>query len=406
MSSAPRHSAVPGAIPNRSRPGRGVRRWLPSGRGVLRGLGRLLLGTAIAVAIFVAFSSVMRLRTVALPALTGQSAVGRTAIALKDAGRIDPFATDSRHRELAVWIWYPAVPGSSGSAAPYLPAAWAPLVADVPLSQDLTAVSTNSLAEAALEGRPPVVVLLPGLGQPVASYSTLAEDLASHGYAVVGINPTESAPVVFPDGHVVPPTALGGVMEPNVDAWYASAERVTNVWVADAQFVVTELAAAPPAIGALDFDRVAYVGHSLGGAAAFEACSQDAACAGAVDLDGTLWTAVRHTGLRAPRLLLQKAPTDACDEFCSRAAADFATVMAGDDAVRLSVADSTHQNFSDMGLMWGIGNGIALGSIDAHRMTLITRDTVRSFLDVHVRGAPAADFTSTVASYPELTATP
>jgi transketolase C-terminal domain/subunit len=79
--------------------------------------------------------------------------------------------------------------------------------------------------------------------------------------------------------------------------------------------------------------------------------------------------------------------------------------MAGDDAVRLSVAGSTHQNFSDMGLMWGIGNGIALGSIDAHRMTLITRDTVRSFLDVHVRGAPAADFTSTVASYPELTAT-
>lgn len=405
MSSARSHSAVPGAITNRTRPGRGVRGLLPSGRGVLRGLGRLLLGTAIAVAIFVAFSSVMRLRNVALPAVTGQSAVGRTAIALKDAGRIDPFATDGRHRELAVWIWYPAVPGSSGSAAPYLPAAWAPLVADVPLSQDLTAVSTNSLADAPLEGRPPVVVLLPGLGQPVASYSTLAEDLASHGYAVVGINPTESAPVVFPDGHVVPPTALGGVMEPNVDAWYASAERVTNVWVADAQFVVTQLAAAPPAIGALDFDRVAYVGHSLGGAAAFEACSQDPACAGAVDLDGTLWTAVRHTGLRAPRLLLQKAPTDACDEFCSRAAADFATVMAGDDAVRLSVAGSTHQNFSDMGLMWGIGNGIALGSIDAHRMTLITRDTVRSFLDVHVRGAPAADFTSTVASYPELTAT-
>jgi dienelactone hydrolase len=371
---------------------------------VLRGLGRLLVGTAIAVAIFVAFNSVMRLRSVALPAVTGQSVVGRTAIALNDTGRIDPFATDGRNRELAVWIWYPAVPGSSASRAPYLPAAWAPLVADVPLSQDLNAVSTNSLTDAALEGSPPVVVLLPGLGQPVASYSTLAEDLASHGYAVVGINPTESAPVVFPDGHVVPSTTLGAVTEPNVDAWYASAERVTNVWVADAQFVVKELAATAPAIGALDFDRVAYVGHSLGGAAAFEVCSQDAACAGAADLDGTLWTAVRHTGLRAPRLLLQASPADACDEFCSRAKSDFARVMAGGDAQRLSVAGSTHQNFSDMGLMWGIANGIALGSIDAHRMTLITRDTVRSFLDVHVRGAPAADFTSTVASYPELTA--
>jgi dienelactone hydrolase len=372
---------------------------------VLRGLGRLLLGTAIAVAIFVAFGSVMRLRTVALPAVTGQSVVGRTAIAVNDTGRVDPFATDGRSRELAAWIWYPAVPGSSGSKAPYLPAAWAPLVADVPLSQDLTAVSTNSLTDASLEGRPPVVVLLPGLGQPVASYSTLAEDLASHGYAVVGINPTESAPVVFPDGHVVPASTLGGVMEMNVDAWYASAERVTNVWVADAQFVVKELAATAPAIGALDFDRVAYVGHSLGGAAAFEACHQDGSCAGAVDLDGTLWTDVRRAGLSAPRLLLQGAPTDSCDEFCSHAKADFATVMAGTDAARLSVAGSTHQNFSDMGLMWGIANGIALGSIDANRMTLLTKDTVRSFLDVHVRGAPAADFTSTVASYPELTTT-
>jgi pimeloyl-ACP methyl ester carboxylesterase len=87
-------------------------------------------------------------------------------------------------------------------------------------------------------------------------------------------------------------------------------------------------------IGALDFDQVAYVGHSVGGAASFEACRQDSQCATAVNLDGTLWTDVRP--------------------------------------------------------------------IDAHRMIVIMRDVVRSFLDVHVRDAPASTFTAAIAAYSEL----
>jgi dienelactone hydrolase len=287
--------------------------------------------------------------------------------------------------------------------APYLPPAWASLVNSLgPLSQDLTAVRTNAIADAQMDGSPPVVVLLPGLGQPVASYSAVAEDLASHGYAVVGINPTESADVVFPDGHQVPATALGGVMEPSVDKWYVSAERVTNVWVADAQFVVKTLSANPPQIGSLDFDRVAYIGHSLGGAAAFEACSQDSDCAATVDLDGTLWTDVRTTGLAAPNLLLRHATEPECDAFCQRSDADFATVLAAGNSQQLAVAGTTHQSFGDLGLMWGVLNHSTLGSIDAHRMTLITRDAVRAFLDVNVRNDTATTMAAVIARYSEL----
>jgi hypothetical protein len=127
-----------------------------------------------------------------LPAVTGDASVGRIELALTDAGRPDPFATDGGARELAVWIWYPAVAGSTGTAAPYLPPTWAEIANSAGIvPQDLNAVGTNAIADAPLDGHPPVVVLLPGLGQPVAAYSALAEDLASHGYAVVGINPTE-----------------------------------------------------------------------------------------------------------------------------------------------------------------------------------------------------------------------
>lgn len=374
----------------------------PSG-GIVRGIGRVLLGIVIGVMIFIGFSAVMRIQSVTLPAVSGESAVGRTEIALVDTDRIDPFASDGRTRELAVWIWYPAASGASGTAAPYLPSAWASLVnSEGPFRQDLEAVVTNSIANAALDGHPPVVVLLPGLGQPVASYSALAEDLASHGYAVVGINPSESADVVFPDGHVVTATSLGTVAESTVDAWYPSADRVATVWVEDAQFVVETLRAQAPEIGALDLDRVAYIGHSMGGAAAFEACRQDARCAGAVDLDGTLWTEVREAGLSVPALLIQKSAADGCDDFCERAAVDFATVMAAPTATRLTVAGTMHMDFTDLGLMWGVTNGVSLGSIEPDRMAVIVRDTVRSFLDVNVLGAPAAEFAETVSTYPEL----
>jgi prepilin-type processing-associated H-X9-DG protein len=286
-----------------------------------------------------------------------------------------------------------------------VPAAWAPLVnTEVPavLSQDLTAVRTNSIENAALNGRPPAVVLLPGLGEPVASYSALAEDLASHGYAVIGINPTGSTNVVFPDGHVVGTTAAGNVSEIEIDQWYESAARVANVWAADAKYVVHMLATSPPQIGALDFERVAYLGHSMGGAAAFEACSQNPTCGGAVDMDGTLWTNVRETGLEAPSLLLQDDQGGECDAFCQRAAPDFERVTAAANAERYAIAGSRHMNYSELGLMWGPANALVLGTIDAHRMTAITRELVLSFLDVQVRDMPAAGISEGAERYPEV----
>jgi predicted dienelactone hydrolase len=357
------------------------------------------------IVIFVAFSAVMRVQGVTLPDPTGPLAVGRTEIALEDAERLDPFFTDGRTRELAVWIWYPSVQAPSGAPALYVPVAWAPLVnVDVPavLSQDLTAVRTHSTDNAALEGRPPVVVLMPGLGEPVASYSALAEDIASHGYAVIGINPTGSADVVFPDGHVVSATAAGNVSEMAIDQWYDSAARVANVWADDAEFVVRALSATPAHVGAFDFEHVAYIGHSMGGAAAFEACGRDAACGAAVDMDGTLWTDVRTSGLQAPSLLLQDHQAGECDAFCQRAAPDFDRVMAADNAERFAIAGSSHMNYSELGMMWGPANGFVLGTIDADRMSVITRDLVRSFLDVHVRGLPFSAFSDAAARYAEV----
>jgi pimeloyl-ACP methyl ester carboxylesterase len=367
----------------------------------------VVVSLAAAVIGLTGSSAVTMAQELTLPAVTGPSLVGRTELALTDADRPDPFSADGRARELAVWIWYPAVTGSAGTAAPYLPPTWADLANSAGIvSQDLNTVRTNSIAGAPLDGHPPAVVLLPGLGQPVAAYSALAEDLASHGFAVVGINPTGSGLVVFPDGHVAAPSALGGIDQAllgDIPGWYDAAERITDVWVADAAFVVDTLAARPPAIGALDLDHVAYVGHSMGGAAAFEACHQDARCAAAVDLDGTLWTDVRHTGLTAPSFVLRHDQSGECDGFCEAASADFATVEGAGHSQQFSVAGSQHMDFSDLALLrWPDDTLLPVGPIDAGQMTRIIRDLVRSFLDEHVGEAPAGTFAEAVGRYPEL----
>ena len=380
-------------------------------RTIAKGLGIVLAALVALLVIGVGASSVARAQARQLAAPTGPSAVGRIELALTDPARVDPFLSDGHARELAVWIWYPTAKSSAGAAAPYLPTAWADAANSVNglaavLFQDNNAVRTNSIASAPLEGKsPPVVVLMPGLGNSIAEYTELAEDLASHGYAVVGINPTGSSTVVgFPDGHLVYATPKGSIAETNIDVWYATASRLVGVWVDDASFVVSALTKSPPSVGALDFSRVAYVGHSLGGNASFEACARDSRCIAAVDLDGTIFSQVRRTGLKVPGLILQANNKVSCDEFCQRRKDDFKGLTMSGPVRDLAMNGAEHLNFSDNGVLFmpllrPVGQ---LGSIDGARGGLITRDVVRAFVDQEVRGAPTSTFDATVERYAEV----
>src|SRR5437870_9868295 len=380
-------------------------------RNVAKGLGILFVGLFVIIAVGVGASGVARVQARQLAEPTGPSAVGRIELALTDTARVDPFASDGRPREIAVWIWYPTAKGNSAATAPYLPKTWADATNNVNgvaavLFQDTNAVHTNSIPSAALEGKnPPVVILMPGLGPSIAEYSELAEDLASHGYAVVGLNPTGSSQVVgFPDGHLVYATSKGGIAETNVDAWYAAASQLVGVWVDDASFVISTLEKSPPALGALDFSHVAYVGHSLGGNASFEVCARDPRCGAAIDLDGTIFSQVRSSGLKVPGLILQANDKASCDGFCQRRKDDFKALTLFGPVRDLAANGAEHLNFTDnsvlfMPVLHPVGQ---LGSIDGSLGVLITRHVVRAFLDQAIRGTPASTFEATVGRYGEV----
>lgn len=265
----------------------------------------------------------------ALPRPSGPYPVGQTSLEVVDPARPDPFSADpNAKRDLMVTLWYPAGRVRPGTLrAPYVPNvdAFAPSVtadlnsgSDQTLSIDdvrqlLASIRTHAWADAPVSARResyPVVLLLPGRGSTPEFYTAYAEDLASRGYVVAGVNPTGVSDVTaFPDGRVVP-SRLPGIETLPFDRLVAESVWETEIVAADARTVLDQLermnAGAVPSLlrGRLDLSHVAVVGHSLGGAAAAQLVATDPRFRTGADLDGTLWGPVQTAGVGKPFLFL------------------------------------------------------------------------------------------------------
>ena len=139
-------------------------------------------------------------------------AVGRAIYDWTEDANVDKLApVAGTKRELLVWIWYPAAARQSAEAEDYVPT---PLRVEVErnlgavlgglLTRDLSKVQPHSIRNSDVspgQRSYPVVIMRAGASAEVWNYSTLAEDLASHGYVVVGFDaPYRTSVVVFPDG--------------------------------------------------------------------------------------------------------------------------------------------------------------------------------------------------------------
>jgi predicted dienelactone hydrolase len=246
----------------------------------------------LALALAVASATVGTLLHLRLPATTGPYPVGRTDTHLVDTSRIETEDRGAGHRALRVVAWYPAEAGT-GAPATYVPGfdRIAPgLEASGELPGPVVAalrfVGTNARADAAVAGDAeayPVILLSPGNATNVAFYGALAEDLASHGFVVLGVDhPFQSAAVdtgdrvaVYREDMALPP----GVAIP----------RKIDERIADLTFLLERLAMDGAGLGDvgthLDLDRIGIVGHSNGGITAAVMCADEriAAC---LNIDG------------------------------------------------------------------------------------------------------------------------
>ena len=230
----------------------------------------------------------------ALPVPTGPHAVGRTMFHWIDRSRPEVLSERSDEmREVAIWVWYPALPRQGAEPAPYV--ADLDVLATVLAGEEaslLSSVQTHSSDGARLAPEPariPVLLFSPGNATFPELYTSYAEDLASHGYVVAVLDhPYDSAATRLYDGTIVELAT-----EPTEgDELLAFRQERVNERSRDVSFVIQQLALLDQGVidspfeARLDFDRIGALGHSIGGMTAAQSCIDDARIRACANMDG------------------------------------------------------------------------------------------------------------------------
>lgn len=349
-------------------------------RGLVAGLLTVVAASGVAAA---------EATTPYLPAPTGSHPVGTTSLHLTDLSRPDPWVPEAGARELMVSLWYPAKSRGTQRARYMTPKESELVLAGtgttgVP-ADILSRTRTNAYTDVApAKGRRPLVVLSPGFTWPRSSLTAMAEELASRGYVVAGIDHTyENFATTFPDGRVT--TCVACQLDVEDFGRLAVESRARDV-----SFVLDELTGRAE----VDPRRIAMVGMSLGGASVGETMVTDPRVRAGANLDGTMFKPLPESGLSRPFLLFGEDVTDTTWDATWPQLTGWKRW--------LTVTGAVHASFTDYDML-AQQIGVDLGSeLAGTRSVEITRDYVRAFVDLHLRGTPQPLLERPSTRYPEV----
>lgn len=401
-------------------------------RRLLKGFAVLAVLGVLGIASLFAFLWLEHRSAVTLPTPTGSFAVGRAIQDWTDPVALDTLAPGpGTTRELLVWIWYPSSPGQSAVIDDYLPARLRPK-ADTSdhaniwtlLTRDVSNVRGHSVPDPDVSPRQrsyPVVIIRAGASSGVLNYSTLAEDLASHGYVVVGFDaPYRTGRVVFPDGRMMGRTEQNNperCVVPDRDEMERCVSRVLTAWTGDIAFVLDRLArlnssdSSGKFTGRLDMARVGVFGHSLGGAVAAQFCHEDPRCKAGIDIDGAPHGSVVQTGLRQPFMFLLSDHGAASDSASVQILSDIRSIydrIPPDRRLLVTIRGAFHYMFSDDGAVMkssvvrGLLRVFGRLGMSGRRQLAVTAYCVRTFFDTYLKGEGASRSSIASPVYPEI----
>jgi predicted dienelactone hydrolase len=359
-------------------------------------LGTTAAAVAAAAGLFTLDSAVAAPEAAAaltIPEPTGAYDVGTVQLHLVDEGRPDVWVPEE-DRELMVSMWYPTA--DTGATVPYMTAEEGALFgAQLQVPGDLLAsVGTNAVLGAeplAEDGSLPLVVLSPGFSFPRATLTGLAEELASHGYAVATIGHNYEAPISFPGRTTECLTCTHDDLD---------TDTLVPNRAEDLSFVLDELTgddAAWEDAGIIDADRIAVGGHSIGGASAHRVLANDDRFDAGFNLDGTFFALDPHK-LDRPFLMVGAAEHGQPGEDKTWRKA----WKRLDDWKRwITVDGTTHSSMTDFGPL-GEQAGLNQDELDGFRSNEISRSLVTAFVDTHLRGEEEPIFECANPDWPEL----
>ena len=382
-----------------------------------RGIG--LIGMTVLVAAATALPVLLPVPR--LPAPSGRYAVGTVTVELVDTTREEIYSGRANEpRRFLIQIWYPAVPEPGARPAPWMENARivGPAIAEwlhLPrfFLDHLALARTASFTGAPMDrsGAPyPVLVFSHGWGGFRAQNTYQMQELASHGYVVVGMEHTYGAVVtVFADGQVAAnnPAALpDGVPDAEYEA---AARRLVQQWIGDMAFTLDTLETwnrADPEgrfEEMLSLTSIGVLGHSTGGAAAIEFCANDPRCSGGVAMDAWMTPVTEETlarGLTKPFLFLfsELWPTEKNQALFDRLQQHS---NSGDQVVTILGAD--HYDFSDLPALTPLAPQLGLkGPIQGARVQTIVNAYSLAFFNQLLNGQATTLLDGPSAAYPEV----
>src|SRR6202045_4837170 len=404
------------------------RKFLVFARRLIKGLAALAIFAVVGLAMLLALLRWEHKTEITLPAPTGHFAVGRTTSAWVNNAQTDELAPSSEaKREVVVWMWYPSTATKSATPVEYLPAPWrlaeaqhSGVLMSQFLTRDLSLVRAHSTSDPDVSPEQrsyPVVIMRAGAGALTIDFTTLAEDLASHGYIVVGFDaPYRTFVVVLADNRVV-------IRPPSNDPEGLPADQANRLinglltmWTSDTNFVVSQLQrlnAADPSgkfTGRLDMQRLGMFGHSFGGAQALQFCDDDHRCKAGIDIDGAPYGSVVQEGLKQPFMfILSDHNHDLPDSSSGQIHANFQSIYdrLPNGRLFITIRGANHFSFSDQMLLKShfdirLLRLLGVGRLDGRRGLAITADYVHSFFDVYLKDAPATSLNKPFQLYPEV----
>ncbi|GAB1821676.1 alpha/beta hydrolase [Herbidospora sp. RD11066] len=330
-----------------------------------------------------------------LTAPTGEHPVGTAVLHLTDRSRPDPWNLDAEARELKVTLWYPGE-RAGGERAAYMTPEESELVlkgsrveSARPDILSRTAVYATTTTPA--PGKFPLVILSPGFTKPVSTLTSLAEDLASRGYVVAGIDHTyESYATTLADGTVAGCLACDSDTDPGFGTATARSRA------ADVSFVLDELLSTRDEI---DASRIAMAGQSIGGASALAAMAADRRIDAGVNLDGTTYARLPRDFARP--FLFVGTPQHISGGRDTSWDRDWKLLTGWKRW--LVVQGTDHQSFTDLPQLAGaLGMRQPPGTPSAARLADITRTYVAAFLDEHLKSHLQPLLKGASSSYPEI----
>lgn len=364
-----------------------------------------------------------------MPKPTGEFVVGSTTFHLIDKTRKEIFSDNPNDlRELMIYVWYPT--GYSNSSnnyglkkMQYTPIDISKYIKEkiakeekIPLNKitPLTNVPTNSFYKAPIsqkQAKYPIILFSHGLSKPIFMYSSILEELANHGYIVIGINHTYfSDATEFPNGRVIN-------YKMHKFPHFNLTEGI-NIWIHDVQFVLDQLKiiSLKHFDNKFNFNNIGVFGHSFGGSLATEILRIDNRFKAGVNIDGAFYEANPETGFNKPFMmilaerffLVKHEPTENDLKIWGLSRQQYIEMIENNleiisnlfnnltkDHYLIIIKNAFHNTFSD----WYLFLPEISSRINSLKGIEITRSLLLTFFDVYLRNKNAKELNQIFDKY-------